>query len=54
MGDSLMRKHRRGLSWRRHVANADDNSGGILFYEHPVVVPQVMHFKHVPLRTIVN
>jgi hypothetical protein len=24
------------------------------FHEHPVVVPQVMHFKHVPLRTMVN
>ena len=23
-------------------------------YEHPVVVPQVMHFKHVPFRTMVN
>ena len=22
--------------------------------EQPVVVPQVMHFKHVPLRTMVN
>jgi len=24
------------------------------FHEHPVVVPQVMHFRHVPFRTIVN
>jgi hypothetical protein len=24
------------------------------FQEHPVVVPQVMHFKQVPLRTMVN
>src|SRR5262249_26362625 len=23
-------------------------------HEHPVVVPQVMHFKHVPFRTMVN
>ena len=27
---------------------------GAVSYEHPVVVPQVMHFKHVPLRTMVN
>ena len=24
------------------------------YHEHPVVVPHVMHFRHVPFRTIVN
>jgi hypothetical protein len=24
------------------------------YQEHPVVVPHVMHFKHVPFRTMVN
>lgn len=25
-----------------------------LFYEHPVVLPQVSHFRHVPFRTSVK
>ena len=27
---------------------------GLIFHEHPVVVPQVMHLRQVPFRTMVN
>ena len=27
---------------------------GVCHHEHPVVVPQVTHFRQVPLRTMVN
>jgi len=37
-----------GLKWTSHPRSL---SG--LYYEHPVVDPQVMHFKHVPFRIMV-
>jgi len=38
------------LSSRRYCIRC--NSRG--YYEQPLVVPQLSHFRHVPLRTSVN
>ena len=43
------------------VSRTKDGQSGVLappnylnYQEHPVVVPHVMHLRHVPLRTMVN
>jgi hypothetical protein len=41
-----------------HPASHDDRyacaNGALTIYEQPLVVPQLSHFRHVPLRTSVN